>query len=394
MPTHQPLRVGVLGCGNIARKKYLPNAATHRGFEVVAVADLRREAAESAAADFGVPAAYGVDELFAAEEVECVLNLTIPTAHAETGLRAVAAGKHVFGEKPLAVDREEGQRLLDEAAAAGLTVGTAPDTFLGAGQQTARKAIDDGLIGQPLHFDARMFARGVEHWHPNPEFFYQRGGGPMFDMGPYYLTALVNLFGPIATVGCFADKKIPRREITHKDPGGGPGPRHGETFDIEVPDHFAALLRFASGPTGTLSTSFATRVSFYDRERPITVYGTEGALRVPDPNHFDKLPVLQRHDEDGPRELEPATPLGFERSVGLADMAAALAEGREPRCSGKLGQHVLDAMVACGESGEREQFVHLGSTAERPAPMPAGLPEGMLVAPPAAARSGAAAATA
>ncbi|BAM03129.1 Gfo/Idh/MocA family protein [Phycisphaera mikurensis] len=385
MADSRPLRVGVLGCGNIARKKYLPHAATHRGFEIVAVADLRREAAESAAAGFGVPAAYGVDELFAAAEVDCVLNLTIPTAHAETGRRAIAAGKHVFGEKPLGTDREESSALLAEAAAAGLTVGTAPDTFLGAGQQTARRAIDDGLIGEPLHFDARMFARGVEHWHPNPEFFYQPGGGPMFDMGPYYLTALVNLLGPVSTVGCFADKKIPRREITHRDAAGGPGPRHGEGFEIEVPDHFAAILRFASGPTGTLSTSFATRVSFYDRQRPITVYGTEGALRVPDPNQFDLLPILQRVDEDGPRELGAATPTGFERSVGLADMAAALAENREPRCSGALGLHVLDAIVACGESAERAGFVRLGSTAERPAPMPAELPEGMLVGPPATA---------
>ena len=363
MSEHLPLRVGVLGCGNIARKQYLPNLRGQERVRVVACADLRREAAESAAADFGVPAVLEADELLNSDEIDCVLNLTVPAVHAQTGRRAVAAGKHVFGEKPLAVDLAEATALLEEADAAGVRVGTAPDTFLGAGQQTARRAIDEGLIGKPLHFEARMLGGGMEHWHPNPDFFYQPGGGPMFDMGPYYLTALVNLFGAVTTVSCFADRKVPVRTITHGASGkpgpddGTRGPRYGETFEIVTPDHLAALLRFDNGVTGTFSTSFATRVSFHDRARPITVYGTEGSLRVADPNGFDTLPILQRHGEDEPRELPGAVPAGVQRGAGLIDLAEALGEGRPHRCSGEFGRHVLAVMQACLDSQERECFI-------------------------------------
>ena len=372
----KPLRVGVLGCGNIA-KQYFKAAKKFHHLEVVACADLRREVAEAAAAEFGVPAVLTVDELIDAPNVDCVLNLTIPAAHVEMGRRAIAAGKHVYGEKPLGIDRSEGAKLIADAEAAGLRVGTAPDTFLGGGQQTARDAIDRGLIGRPLHFSAQMLSPGTESWHPNPKFFYERGGGPMFDMGPYYLTALVNLFGPIDRVAAFTDKKIPTRTITHdKDM---PGSKHGQSFEVEVPDHHTGVIRFASGVTGTLTTSFATPVrGNHDWKRPITVYGTEGAMLVPDPNVFDRTVRRKGPKDDEFIDLPYATPTGYGRAVGLADMAQAIATGRDHRCSGALGQHVLDAMASFLDSGEKGAFVAMSSTAERPAPLPAELPDGLL----------------
>ena len=376
----QPLRVGVLGCGNIA-KQYFTAARLFHHLEVVACADLRREAAEAAAEEFEVPEVLGVDELIDSSNVDCILNLTIPAAHVEMGRRAIAAGKHVYGEKPLGIDRAEGAKLIAEAEAAGLRVGTAPDTFLGAAQQTARKAIDDGLIGEPLHFTAQMLSGGTESWHPNPKFFYERGGGPMFDMGPYYLTALVNLFGGIQTIAALTDRKIPTRTITHKENGrsGGPGPLHGQTFEIEVPDHHTGILRFGGGVTGTLVTSFATRGGgAHDWRRPITVYGTEGKLLVPDPNMFDRTVKFMGLGDEEFVDLPYASPTGYGRAVGLADMAQAIATGRDHRCSGTLGQHVLDAMASFLDSGERGEFIPLTSTAERPAPLPAELPEGLL----------------
>ena len=371
----KPLRVGVLGCGNIA-KQYFKAARQFHHLEVVACADLRREAAEAAAEEFEVPAVLDVDGLLGSPEVDCVLNLTIPAAHVEMGRKAIAAGKHVYGEKPLGIDRGEGAKLIADAQAAGLRVGTAPDTFLGTGQQTARKAIDDGLIGRPLHFQAQMLGGGTEAWHPNPQFFYQVGGGPMFDMGPYYLTALINLFGPIDRVAAFTDKKIPTRTITHaKDK---PWSKHGQSFDIEVPDHHTGIVRFGNGVTGTLTTSFATRVHGIDARRPIVVYGTEGALQIPDPNMFDRTVRIKREGDEEFRDLPDATPAGYGRAVGLADMAQAIATGRDHRCSGALGQHVLDAMASFLDSGQRGEFVAMSSTAERPAPLPAELPDGLL----------------
>ncbi|BAM04173.1 Gfo/Idh/MocA family protein [Phycisphaera mikurensis] len=376
MPEIQPLRVGVLGCGNIA-KQYFKAAGRFHHLEMVACADLRREAAEAAAKEFNVPDVMDVDALIAAENVDCILNLTIPAAHVEMGRRAIAAGKHVYGEKPLGIDRDEGAELIRDAEAAGKRVGTAPDTFLGAGQQTARKAIDDGLIGEPLHFTAQMLSGGTEAWHPNPKFFYEVGGGPMFDMGPYYLTALVHLFGSIDRVAAFTDKKIPTRTITHDR--DMPGSKHGQTFDIEIPDHHTGIVRFDAGVTGTLTTSFATKVGGgHDWRRPITVYGTEGALQIPDPNVFDRTVRFKGRGDDEFRDLPYATPEGYGRAVGLADMAQAIATGRDHRCSGDLGQHVLDAMASFLDSGERGEFIAMSSTVERPTPLPAELPDGLL----------------
>ncbi len=293
------------------------------------------------------------------------------------GRKAIAAGKHVYGEKPLGIDRAEGAKLIADAEAAGFRVGTAPDTFLGTGQQTARHAVDTGMIGEPLHFTAQMLSPGTESWHPNPKFFYEAGGGPMFDMGPYYLTALVNLFGSIDRIAAFTDKKIPTRTITHdKDM---PGSKHGETFEVEVPDHHTGILRFASGVTGTLTTSFATKVGgAHDHRRPITVYGTQGVLQVPDPNNFDVSVRFKGLQGDEFRDLPYVTPEGYGRAVGLADMAQAIASGRDHRCSGALGQHVLDAMASFLDSGERGEFIEMSSTVERPAPLPAELPDGLL----------------
>ncbi len=371
-----PMKIGVVGCGNIS-KQYFRQAARFDLLDITACADLNPDAAQAAADEFGVTAVMGVDDLLAGDEVEAVLNLTIPAAHVPVGLKAIAGGKHVYSEKPLGVDRDDAAQLLDAAKTAGLHVGNAPDTFLGTGQQTARRAIDEGLIGRPLSFTAFMMGSGHESWHPSPEFYYKPGGGPMFDMGPYYLTAIVNLFGPVAQVAGFADIKLPLRTITHGS-AENPGPLYGQTIDVETPDHYAGTLITRSGVTGTVVMSFACHHAPYDHKHPITVYGSEGAMKVPDPNGFDAPVLVMRLGDDDWREVACAHPTGYGRAVGLADMAQAIRAGRESRCSGALAWHVLDVMQGFLDSGREHTFVEMSSTFDRPAPMPTDPPPGLL----------------
>jgi predicted dehydrogenase len=361
-------RIGVVGCGSISGI-YFKAARTFENLEIVACADRVPERAQAKAQEFGVPRACTVDELLADPAVEIVVNLTIPAAHAEVALAALRAGKHTHGEKPLAVTREDGRRILEAARSAGRRVGCAPDTFLGAGIQTCGKLINDGWIGRPVAATAFMMCRGHESWHPDPEFYYKAGGGPMFDMGPYYLTALVALLGPVRRVTGSARITFAERTITSQ-------PRRGQRVTVEVPTHVAAILDFASGAVGTLITSFDVWAAELPR---IEIYGTEGSLSVPDPNEFGG-PVRLRRAGAGPWSEAPLA-FGYaenSRGIGVADMANAIRSGRPHRASGDLAYHVLDIMHAVHEASEQGRHIELASTCARPAPLPMGLRHGTL----------------
>ena len=354
--TDRPVAVGIVGCGNIS-DIYLKNLTTAPTVSVVACADLVVERAQKQAEAYGVPRACTVEELLADAAVELVVNLTIPSAHAEVALRAVEAGKSVYNEKPLAIARADGERLLRLASERGVRVGGAPDTFLGAGLQTCRRLIDDGAIGTPVSFTAAMLSRGMEHWHPDPTFFYKPGAGPLFDMGPYYLTALVSLLGPVARVSAGARASFPTRRVTSP-----PGPERD--IPVETPTHVAAVLELASGPVGTLVTSFDV---WAERPDILEIAGSEGTLRLPDPNTFGGPIGLLGPDRtwtDLPLDPGPAE---NSRGLGVTDLAAALRTGRPSRASGDLAYHVLDVMHAILESAESGRRVDVASTVERPA---------------------------
>ena len=341
----KPVNVGVVGCGAISAA-YLTHAAKLPILNIAAVADLNLDAARAKASEFGVKRVLTVDELLADKDIELVLNLTVPKAHAPIALRALAAGKHTFCEKPLAVNRAEGQSVIAAAKSAGLLAGCAPDTFLGSGIQTARKLVDDGAIGAPVSFLSLWLSRGHEHWHPNPEFYYEVGGGPMMDMGPYYLTALLQILGPVKAYTGLAAITQRSRTITHKDKTGTPMHKFGKVMPVETPDHVMGLIQFESGCTGTIATSFATRAAKVDWKNPIQIFGTAGSILVPDPNGFDGTVKLCRFS-DGPDEwidVEPTHAVGYGRSVGLADLATAIRRGIQPRASADQAMAVLDIM--------------------------------------------------
>jgi len=360
----EPVKVGIVGCGTISAI-YLRNAQWLSAIEIAACADLFPERAAARAAEYGVPKACGVAELLADPAIEIVLNLTIP--HAEIALAALVAGKSVYNEKPLAISRADGQRILALAAAKELYVGCAPDTFLGGGIQTCRKLIDDGAIGQPVAAVAFMMNHGPEHWHPDPDFYYQVGAGPMFDMGPYYLTALVNLLGPVRRVTGSAQITSPERTITSE-------PKYGTTIRVNTPTHVAGLMDFASGAVGTIITSFDVWGSNLPR---IEIYGTEGTLSVPDPNTFGG-PVRLNRARQQEWENVPLTHGHAEnsRGLGVADMAVAIRFGRPHRASGALAYHVLDLMHAFHDASRAGTHIDIASTCDRPAPVPLGLAPG------------------
>jgi predicted dehydrogenase len=361
-------KIGVVGCGSISGI-YLQAGQTFEILEIVACTDLVPERARAQAEKYGVRRACTTEELLAEPEIDIVVNLTVPAAHAEVATQALAAGKSVYSEKPLALTRGEGQRLLDAAHARGVRVGGAPDTFLGGGLQTCRKLIDDGWIGEPIGATAFMLNHGHEHWHPSPAFYYQVGGGPMFDMGSYYLTALIHLMGPVRRVSGAARTTFPERTITSQ-------PLTGTKITVETPTHIASTLEFASGAIGTLITSF----DVWAHELPrIEVYGSAGSLSVPDPNGFGG-PVRVRRA--GSKEWR-AVPLthGYtenSRGIGVADLAYALRSGRRHRASGERALHVLDIMQATLESAQEGRYIELSSTCERPEPLPLGLRHGTL----------------
>ncbi|MGH2532900.1 MAG: Gfo/Idh/MocA family protein [Thermomicrobiales bacterium] len=354
----QPVKIGIIGCGVIS-EIYLQNLTRMPGVTVAACADLMLERAQARAAQFGVPRACTVEDLLSDPAIELVVNLTIPVAHFDVALAAIAAGKSVYNEKPLTIELTDGKRLLEEAERRGVRVGCAPDTFLGAGLQTCRKLIDDGAIGTPVAATAMMLSHGHESWHPDPAFYYQRGAGPLFDMGPYYLTALVALLGPVRRVTGSARASFAERTITSK-------PKAGQTIHVEVPTHVAAVLDFASGAVGTLVTSFDVWTS----ASTIEIYGSEGTVGAPDPNTFGGPVHLRR---PGAKEWEemPLTHAHAENSRGLgpADLAAAPREDRPHRASGDLAYHVLEIMHAVHEASATGRHVELLSTLNRPAPL-------------------------
>jgi predicted dehydrogenase len=364
----QSVKVGVVGCGNIS-PIYLKNSKRFEVFDVVACADLILERAESRAEEYDVPRVCTTEELLADPEIEIVLNITTPQSHAEVGLAALEAGKSVYNEKPLAIRREDGRAMVDLAEANGLRVGGAPDTFLGGGIQTCRKLIEDGWIGEPIAATAFMTNHGHESWHPDPEFYYKVGGGPMFDMGPYYLTALVNLVGPVRRVTGSARITFPERTITSE-------PKYGSVIDVEVPTHVAGVLDFSSGAVGTIITTFDVWGAQLPR---IEIYGSEGSLSVPDPNTFGGPVRILRA---GSREWSEV-PLAYgyadnSRGLGLADMAAALRSGRPHRANGQLTYHVLDLMHAFHDASREGCHVEVASTCERPSLLPLGLRDGQV----------------
>ncbi|MGO8040312.1 Gfo/Idh/MocA family protein [Rhizobium leguminosarum] len=347
------LRIGIVGCGNISLA-YMRNAPLFRGVEIIACADLNADAAKRRAAEFDLRAA-DVDSLVDDRNIDLILNLTIPAAHFDVSMRALSAGKHVFTEKPLGVTAAEGRRLVDAAAVKGLMLGSAPDTFLGAAGRHARRQMEAGAIGKPVTGTAFMMGRGMEHWHPDPGFYYQAGAGPVMDMGPYYLTMMVNLMGPIRRVQAVATSGQDERLITAE------GPKQGTTFKVGTPTSVLSLLEFDCGATVTFGASWDV---FRHSNHPIELHGTEGSLRLPDPDNFGGSVALssrgapwQETDTSGKLFGAVNWPIAAPdranyRMLGLADLARAIIEGRAPRASGDLALHVLEVMEAILRAGE------------------------------------------
>ncbi|MDT0345878.1 Gfo/Idh/MocA family protein [Streptomyces litchfieldiae] len=360
-----PVGVGIVGAGVISGE-YLRTLSSFPDIRVLAVGDLDTSRAAAAAREHGVPVAGDLATVLAVPEVEIVVNLTIPTAHAAVATAALRAGKHVYGEKPLTATTAEGEKLLAEAAERGLLVGSAPDTFLGAGLQSALRAVRAGRIGTPIAAATAVQSLGPESWHPDPAFFYQPGAGPLFDIGPYYLTALVALFGPVSRVAATVARGRARRTT-------GSGPKAGETFPVDVPTHVSALLEFASGPRANSVFSFDSALPRIQFE----VIGSDGTLAVPDPNTF-RGPLRLRGNGDQDWSELPVEGATAGRGLGVLEMARALRAGEPHRASGALGLHVLQTMAAIAESGERGEFRSPGvptpgaAAVTAPEPLPLG----------------------
>ncbi|MDR0315292.1 MAG: Gfo/Idh/MocA family oxidoreductase [Treponema sp.] len=351
-------RIGIAGIGKISGI-YLNNLTGIFGKRVklAAVADLLPERAQKAASDYQVSWFKSAAEMVQNPGIDIILNLTQPQFHFEVAMAALQAGKHVYNEKPLCVKREEAAQLIKTAAEKKVRVGGSPDTFLGAGIQTCRKIIDDGLIGRPVAATAFMMSRGPEHWHPSPEFFYKTGGGPMFDMGPYYITALVNLLGPVARVSGSAHIGLKTRTITSE-------PLNGTIVDVEVPTHISGTLDFASGAVGTIITSFEV----YSHTLPcIEIYGTDGTLRVPDPNTFGGPVYVRRLREENWTEIPLEKSYSENsRGLGITDMAEAIEENRPHRASAELTFHVLEVMHGIHDASASEKYYKVNSKCDRP----------------------------
>lgn len=360
------MRVGIVGCGVIS-KVYFASGCRFDALDVVGCSDVDEVRAKEAAESNSVRAFDSTEVLLGDDEIEMVINLTPPSAHREVSLAALGAGKHLYTEKPLGTSRREGAEIVSMAARAGVGLGCAPDTFLGGGLQTCRRLLDEDAIGAPVAASAFMMGKGPEGWHPNPEFFFQEGAGPLFDVGPYYITALVHLLGPIRKV--VASARMPR---THRVIGKGP--RAGSRFPVEVPTHITGLLEHADGVVATLITSFDVWASRLPR---IEVYGVGGTLSVPNPNTFGGPVALAEIGTGGWREVGLDGPyIDQARGLGAADLACSVHESRAPRASGELAYHVLDVMEALVDSSESGEWVSVESTCSRPTRLRAGLAEG------------------
>ena len=356
-----PLTFGIIGVGKIS-EQYFASLPALPGIRLVAVSDMNEARAAEVAAEQGVEA-LSVDALLADGRIEAILNLTIPAAHVDIDTRALQAGKHVFGEKPLALAPNDAIEMLALASKTGLRVGSAPDTVLGTGVQTARAVLDAGTIGTAVGAAAFWAAPGHERWHPAPQFYYEPGGGPLFDMGPYYLTTLVTLLGPVSRVTGTVGRSNRKREVAT-------GPLAGQQIDVDVDTHITAILEHASGVNSTVTMSFevwATRIPL------IEIFGTKGTLVVPDPNRFsDPVEVWTVEAGDWAVVEDLAGYADAGRGYGLADMAHAIRTERPHRASGELAFHVLEIMDGIIRAGNEHRVVEMTSSVERPAPVPLG----------------------
>ncbi|MEM9603271.1 MAG: Gfo/Idh/MocA family oxidoreductase [Pseudomonadota bacterium] len=373
-----PFRVGLIGCGRIS-DIYLENLARFPGIEVVACSSLDAAESRDKAAKHGIAVSCTPDQLLARDDIEAVLNLTVPAAHADISLAAIDAGKHVYSEKPLAASLADATQVMAHAAERGLTVANAPDTFLGGRWQTARKLIDSGAIGAPTGVAAFVGTHGVERHHPNPDFYYQQGGGPLLDLGPYYLSAMVFLLGPIAQVAGMTKRTFDRRQIEN-------GPRDGEWMPVEVDTHVNTLMAFESGVLGSMMISF----DVWDSETPrLEIYGEDGSLCVPDPDPVHGANVFEGEvwyrTRDTARWTHQPRPSGRAswqiapnshgfnynaRGLGLLEMADAIRTKRSPRANAALAYHTLEAMLGVFKSQRLGEFVSVNSRCERPALLP------------------------
>ena len=352
-----PVGIGIIGAGVIS-KQYLDSLRMFPDVKVHAVADIREEVAADRAAEYGIESFGGPEAALKHPDVEIIVNLTLPAAHVEVATAAINAGMHVWSEKPFSLDRESGQELLKAADAAGLRLGCAPDTLLGAGLQTALRIIARGDIGVPLTALTLVQSPGPESWHPNPAFLFQEGAGPLFDIGPYYLTALVQTFGAITKVAAFGSKSRATRVIAS-------GPKAGEVFEVTVPSHVSAIAQFAGGESAQSIFSFDSPLK---RAGLVEVTGTEATLALPDPNRFDGDSVITRRDTEP--ETIHAVGATSTRGTGVLEMARAIRAGRPHRAQGSMAYHVVDAMVSISESIESGEFVSLSSTASSAEPLP------------------------
>ncbi len=380
------LGVGVIGCGNIS-VAYMRLAPLFKGIEIRACADIDKAAAKARADEFKVRAET-VEGLLASPGIDIVVNLTVPAAHYDVSRAVLDAGKHVYSEKPFVLSLKEGQDLARRAAKKGLRVGSAPDTFLGGAHQQARHLIDTGAIGKVTSGTAHVLSHGMEHWHPNPDFFFKPGGGPMLDLGPYYVTNLIQLVGPVRRVCAVTSMASPTRTISSK-------PRAGQKITVETPTTIHAILEFQNGATITLGTSWDVWAHGHAN---MELYGEEGTLFVPDPNFFGgdlritrqskpvaKLPAFN-HPFSVPNGKDGGgRPMANYRTVGLADMALAILEGRPHRCSLELALHAVDVMTSIMKSGETGRFITVATTCERPAPL--GIKEAKALMRPAARKT-------
>ncbi|MYD42630.1 MAG: Gfo/Idh/MocA family oxidoreductase [Gammaproteobacteria bacterium] len=362
----EPVRVGLIGCGVISNA-YLRVSERFPILDFVACADLVPEASKRTEENYGIPST-SVEELLKRDDIEVVLNLTIPAAHSEVNLAALENGKHAFCEKPFGLNVDEGAHALQRARELDLRLGCAPDTFLGGGHQTVRNLIDQGAVGQPLSGTAFMMSHGVEAWHPAPEFYYKPGGGPLFDMGPYYITALVNSLGPVKRVAAITSRGFAQRTITSK-------PKHGQIIDVEVDTHTSGVLEFHSGAVVTLVMSFDV---WRHSNRFIEIHGTDRSISCPDPNGFGGKVTLNGADRSWEEQTLTHPNLENSRSIGLADMCVGIRTGRAHRASGDLAFHVLEVMAAFGESSATSAHIELTSKPERPMALPSGLADSEL----------------
>lgn len=377
------LGVGIIGCGVIS-SIYMQNMPMFAGVKLVACADMRPEVAQAQAAKHGIEA-LTPDALLARDDIGIVVNLTVPNAHFAVSHAALTAGKHVFTEKPLTTSVADGRRLVAEADARGLKLGCAPDTFLGAGGRLARRMIDEGRVGRVLAGSATLLSHGMEHWHPDPEFFFKPGGGPVLDLGPYYLAALVNLLGPIARVQAVGQKGFATRTIT------APGPRTGQSIAVDTPTTLMALLEFGQGAQVMFTMSW----DVWKHGHPaIELYGTEGSLRVPDPNFFGGAVETTVRDGEWRAHAADAMPYGRPnyrgpawpesrpsqanfRCLGLAELASAALHGTPHRASGRLALHALEAMHGILTAAETGQAVAVETQVDRPPALPDDVARGL-----------------